>query len=64
MPDTAIFAIPKSPPLYAIILTMAKILIADDEANILKLIGGMLRKLGYIVIMASDGKDAYEKAVE
>ncbi len=43
---------------------MAKILIADDEANILKLIGGMLRKLGYIVIMASNGKDAYEKTVE
>ena len=40
-----------------------KILIADDEANILNLAGETLRQFGYEVITAGDGKSAIEKAI-
>jgi len=42
----------------------AKILMADDERNILNLAGEALRQLGYEVITVYDGISAYEKAVE
>ncbi len=43
---------------------MAKILIAEDEPDIRNLITFTLRYAGYEVVDASDGVDAYEKAVE
>ena len=43
---------------------IAKILMADDERNILNLAGEALRQLGYEVITVYDGISAYEKAVE
>jgi DNA-binding response OmpR family regulator len=38
---------------------MEKILVADDEQKIRKLVGGFLEKSGYSVIEAEDGDDAY-----
>ncbi len=43
---------------------MAKILIAEDEPDIRNLITFTLRYAGHEVVDASDGVDAYEKAVE
>ncbi|MBU1662047.1 MAG: response regulator [Chloroflexi bacterium] len=43
---------------------MAKILIAEDEPDIRNLITFTLRYAGHEVVAASDGVDAYEKAVE
>ena len=40
-----------------------KIVMADDEANILNIAGGMLRDFGYEVITACDGQEAFEKAL-
>jgi len=42
----------------------AKILIADDEPDILEIIGFNLRKEGYEVYTAKDGNEALEKAKE
>lgn len=42
---------------------MPKILIADDESHILNVVALKLRNAGYEVITASDGGDAYAKAV-
>ena len=47
-------------------LTNGKVLIMDDDPIIRKLLSSMLKKLGYNVIQASDGKEAlslYEKAM-
>ena len=44
--------------------TGKKILIADDEPDILEIIGFNLRKEGYEVYTAKDGKEALEKARE
>ena len=44
--------------------TGKKILIADDEPDILEIIGFNLRKEGYDVYTARDGKEALEKAKE
>ena len=41
---------------------MARILIADDEAHIIKMLEFKLRNLGHEVITASDGGEALEKA--
>ncbi len=41
---------------------MARILIADDEAHIIKMVEFKLRNLGHEVITASDGGEALEKA--
>jgi len=41
---------------------MAKILLADDEENILKLAGSMLEEDGHTVVFAGNGFDALEKA--
>lgn len=38
---------------------MEKILVADDEQKIRKLVGGFLEKSGYSVIEAEDGDEAY-----
>ncbi|MBU0510810.1 MAG: response regulator [Chloroflexi bacterium] len=43
---------------------MARILIAEDEPDIRNLITFTLRYAGHEVVAASDGVDAYEKAVE
>jgi two-component system alkaline phosphatase synthesis response regulator PhoP len=40
-----------------------KILMADDEENILKLAGGALEELGYEVFTANNGAAAFEKAL-
>lgn len=40
-----------------------KILMADDEINILSLSGEALRQQGYDIVTASDGLMAFEKAV-
>ena len=39
-----------------------KILIADDEPNIIKMVESRLQSQGYIVIAARDGEQALEKA--
>jgi two-component system alkaline phosphatase synthesis response regulator PhoP len=39
-----------------------KILIADDEPDILEIIGFHLKKEGYDIVTAKDGDDAFEKA--
>ena len=39
---------------------MKKILIADDEARMRKLVGDFLKKEGYEIIEAEDGKKALE----
>jgi DNA-binding response OmpR family regulator len=41
---------------------MAKILIVDDEPNILKVLGSRLRENGYAVIEAQSGQEAVTKA--
>lgn len=41
---------------------MARILIADDEAHIIKMVEFKLHNLGHDVIVASDGGEAVEKA--
>ncbi len=38
---------------------MEKILVADDEQKIRKLVGGFLEKSGYAVVEAEDGDEAY-----
>ena len=38
---------------------MEKILVADDEQKIRKLVGGFLEKSGYSVVEAEDGDEAY-----
>ena len=43
---------------------MAKILIADDEPNILMLTSVMFRDMGLEVISATNGEDAIQKAIE
>lgn len=40
---------------------MAKILVADDEAKVLRLITGALKAEGHEVVQASDGQDALNK---
>lgn len=40
---------------------MAKILVADDESRIRKLVGDFLKKSGYEIVEAVDGRDAVEK---
>lgn len=48
---------------YAIFrIVMAKILMADDQENILKLAGAMLEDAGHTVVTALDGVSALEKA--
>ncbi|HAR62564.1 MAG TPA: hypothetical protein DCS13_03785 [Candidatus Margulisbacteria bacterium] len=42
----------------------AKILIADDEPNILMLMGIMLEDAGYEIVRAQNGAQAYEKAID
>jgi len=42
---------------------MAKILIAEDERDIRDLVSFTLKFAGYEVVAASDGQDAYEKAL-
>ncbi|MCK9477428.1 MAG: response regulator [Candidatus Muirbacterium halophilum] len=42
---------------------MYKILVADDEKNILRIIQFNLEKNGFSVITAEDGKQAYEKII-
>ena len=44
--------------------TMSKILIADDESNILMLLGVMLKEIDAEVITAEDGEIAIQKAKE
>lgn len=39
---------------------MEKILVADDEQKIRKLVGGFLEKSGYSVVEAEDGDEAYQ----
>ena len=39
-----------------------KVLIADDEADIIEIISFHLNKAGYQVIVARDGSEAIEKA--
>ena len=39
----------------------AKILVADDEANIIKLLRLYLREAGYEVVAARDGREALER---
>jgi len=39
-----------------------KILIADDEQNILKVVGSRLKSKGYDVILASNGQEALDMA--
>jgi DNA-binding response OmpR family regulator len=41
-------------------VTMAKILIADDEERMRRLVGDFLKKIGYTVIEAADGHEALE----
>jgi len=41
-------------------VTMAKILIADDEERMRRLVGDFLKKLGYTVIEAADGHEALD----
>ncbi|MCX5749893.1 MAG: response regulator [Candidatus Saganbacteria bacterium] len=41
---------------------MAKILMVDDEVNILKIAGTMLERSGHTVILAASGEEALEKA--
>ncbi|MFA5478408.1 MAG: response regulator [Candidatus Muiribacteriota bacterium] len=43
---------------------MKKILVADDEKNILRIIQFNLTKAGYNVITAEDGGEAFEKIVK
>ena len=43
---------------------MKKILIADDEPNMLKVVKFRLAKMGYDVTIAANGKEALEKARE
>jgi DNA-binding response OmpR family regulator len=40
------------------------ILFADDDGQLQKFVAALLRKCGYHVIVASDGKDALQKARE
>ena len=48
----------------AIILTMAKILVADDDPIIIQLLRVNLEMEGYDVVTAGDGQDAVEKATK
>jgi DNA-binding response OmpR family regulator len=41
-------------------VTMAKILIADDEERMRRLVGDFLKKVGYTVIEAADGHEALD----
>ena len=43
---------------------MKKILIVDDDADIVELVNNRLRKNDYEVISSNDGKDGFKKAVE
>ena len=43
---------------------MSKILIVDDEVHILKIVEYKLRGAGYVVVSATDGIEAMEKARE
>lgn len=41
-----------------------KVLVADDDADLVLLVSRRLQKEGYEVLTATDGKEALEKAVE
>jgi DNA-binding response OmpR family regulator len=41
-----------------------RILVADDDAWILRMVTTVLEKRGYVVETASDGEEAYERAIE
>jgi DNA-binding response OmpR family regulator len=41
-----------------------RILVADDDAWILRMVTTVLEKRGYVVTTASDGEDAYDQAIE
>lgn len=45
-------------------MTPPRILVADDDAWILRMVTTVLEKRGYEVITAVDGEEAYEKAIE
>ena len=42
---------------------MPKVLVADDEAPIANVVAMKLRNAGFEVVLAMDGKEAYERAV-
>ncbi|HVZ94546.1 MAG TPA: response regulator [Phycisphaerales bacterium] len=41
-----------------------KVLVADDESHITQVVSLKLRKAGFTVVMAADGEEAYELAVQ